>query len=117
MSEKPVILITEPEKQAIERNNLEIEINNYDNSHLYYKSVDLGTFKEIANLRRENQLLEDQIKNYIEEMQTLKIQISAREEECKKLEVLVECLKLGVTLNQEQENLLDKVLFGGDSNE
>ena len=34
----------------------------------------------------ENQQVEDQIKNYIEEIQTLKIQISAREEEYKKLE-------------------------------
>lgn len=34
-----------------------------------------------------------------------------------KLEILIENLKLGVTLNQEQEGLLDKVLFGGDSHE
>lgn len=59
MSEKPVILITEPEKQLIEKDNLEIEINNYDNSHLYYKGFDLGTFKEIANLRQENKQLKD----------------------------------------------------------
>lgn len=72
MSEEPVILITDPEKQLIEKNNFEIEINNYDNSHLYYKGFDLGTFKEIANLRQENQ--------------QLKIQISSREEEYKKLE-------------------------------
>lgn len=38
-------------------------------------------------------------------------------EKNKKLEVLVECLKLGVTLNQEQEELLDKILLGGDNNE
>lgn len=38
-------------------------------------------------------------------------------EKVNKLEILIENLKLGVTLNQEQENLLDKVLFGGDSNE
>lgn len=59
MSEKPVILITEPEKQLIEKDNFEIEINNYDNSHLYYKGFDLGTFKEIVNLRQEINNLED----------------------------------------------------------
>lgn len=38
-------------------------------------------------------------------------------EQNKKLEILVECLKLGVVLNQEQEKLLDRILFGrGDSN-
>lgn len=59
MSEEPVILITKPEKQLIEKDNLEIEINNYDNSHLYYKGFDLGTFKEIVNLRQENKQLKD----------------------------------------------------------
>lgn len=41
------------------------------------------------------------------------------EQQCKKqqkiinkLEILIENLKLGVTLNQEQEDLLNKVLFG-----
>lgn len=72
MSEEPAILITDPEKQLITKNNIEIEIYNYDNSHLYYKACDLGTLKEIANLRQENQ--------------QLKIQISAREEEHKKFE-------------------------------
>lgn len=38
-------------------------------------------------------------------------------EKVNKLEILIENLKLGVTLNQEQEDLLDKFLFGGDSNE
>lgn len=56
MNKEPIILITKPEKQLIEKDNLEIEINNYDNSHLYYKGFDLGTFKEIINLRQENQL-------------------------------------------------------------
>lgn len=59
MSEEPVILITKLEKQLIEKDNLEIEINNYDNSHLYYKGFDLGTFKEIVNLRQENKQLKD----------------------------------------------------------
>lgn len=62
MSEEPVILITKPEKQLIEKDNLEIEINNYDNSHLYYKGFDLGTFKEIVNLRQENKILKEKNK-------------------------------------------------------
>ena len=61
MGEEPVISITKPEKQLIEKNNLEIEINNYDNSHLYYKGFDLGTFKEIVNLRQENQFLKEEL--------------------------------------------------------
>lgn len=32
----------------------------------------------------------------------------------KKLECLVESIKLGVTLNEEQEDLLDKILFVSD---
>lgn len=59
MSEKPVILITKPEKQLIEKDNFEIKINNYDNSHLYYKGFDLGTFKEIVNLKKANGQLKD----------------------------------------------------------
>lgn len=61
MNKEPIILITKPEKQLIEKDNLEIEINNYDNSHLYYKGFDLGTFKEIVNLRQENQSLKEEL--------------------------------------------------------
>jgi hypothetical protein len=61
MNREPIILITKPEKQLIEKDNLEIEINNYDNSHLYYKGFDLGTFKEIVNLRQENKQLKDKL--------------------------------------------------------
>ena len=50
------------------------------------------------------------IKFLLKENQELK-------EKVNKLEILIESLKLGVTLNQEQEDLLDKVLFGGDSDE
>lgn len=61
MNKEPIIFITKPEKQLIKKDNLEIEINNYDNSHLYYKGFDLGTFKEIVNLRQENQELKKQV--------------------------------------------------------
>lgn len=35
-------------------------------------------------------------------------------EKVNKLEILIENLKLGVTLNQEQEDLLDEILFRGN---
>lgn len=50
------------------------------------------------------------IKELLQENKQLK-------EKVNKLEILIESLYLGVTLNQEEEDLLDKVLFGGDSNE
>lgn len=67
--------------------------NNYD-----FKLYEMGisALKEIENLQQENKQLKEKVN---------------------KLEILIENLKLGVTLNQEQEDLLDKVLFGGDSNE
>ena len=36
------------------------------------------------------------------------------QEKFNKLEILIENLKLGVTLNQEQEDLLDEILFRGN---
>lgn len=68
MNKEPIIFITKPEKQLKEKDNLEIEINNYDNSHLYYKGFDLGTFKEIANLQQENKQLKEEkrkVRDYI----------------------------------------------------
>lgn len=38
-------------------------------------------------------------------------EIHQLKEKVKKLEILIESLKLGVTLNQEQEDLLDEILF------
>lgn len=52
-------------------------------------------FEKYCNLQQENKQLKEKVN---------------------KLEILIENLKLGVTLNQEQEDLLDKILFGGDSN-
>ena len=67
--------------------------DNYD-----FKLYEMGisALKEIENLQQENKQIKEKVN---------------------KLEILIENLKLGVTLNQEQEDLLDKVLFGGDSNE
>lgn len=54
MSEKPVIYISEPNK-TIENysNGCSITKYDFDNSHLYYKGKDLGTFKELYKLKDE----------------------------------------------------------------
>ena len=44
-------------------------------------------------------------------VKTLENQNKKQQEIIDKLEILIENLKLGVTLNQEQEDLLDKILF------
>lgn len=64
--------------------------------YLIPKDVFKELFNEMINWKEENKQLKEKVN---------------------KLEILIENLKLGVTLNQEQEDLLDKVLFGGDSNE
>lgn len=53
----------------------------------------------------------------IQNLDNLEKQNKQLKEKVNKLEILIENLKLGVTLNQEQEGLLDKVLFGDDSHE
>lgn len=64
----------------------------------------------VFSLEYDKETLRDIVLELQEENEQLKEKIN-------KLEILIENLKLGVTLNQEQEDLLDKVLFGGDSNE
>lgn len=59
----------------------------------------------------------DEFKELFNEMSNWREESKQLKEKVNKLEILIENLKLGVTLNQEQEDLLDKVLFGGDSNE
>ena len=59
----------------------------------------------------------DVFKELFDEMENWKEESKKQKEKVNKLEILIESLYLGVTLNQEQEDLLDKVLFGGDSNE
>ena len=59
----------------------------------------------------------DVFKELFNEMINWKEESKKQKEKVNKLEILIESLYLGVTLNQEEEDLLDKVLFGGDSNE
>ena len=58
----------------------------------------------------------DVFKELFNEMINWKEESKKQKEKVNKLEILIESLYLGVTLNQEEEDLLDKVLFGGDSN-
>ena len=54
----------------------------------------------------------DVFKELFNEMINWKEESKKQKEKVKKLEILIESLYLGVTLNQEEEDLLDKVLFG-----
>ena len=81
MNKEPIIFITKPEKQLKEKDNLEIEINNYDNSHLYYKGFDLGTFKEIANLKQENQKYKEVIDKAIEYIESKEYEYGDEEQD------------------------------------
>ena len=81
MNKEPIIFITKPEKQLKEKDNLEIEINNYDNSHLYYKGFDLGTFKEIANLRQQNKKYKKVIEKAIEYIESKEYQYGDEEQD------------------------------------
>lgn len=68
----------------------------------------------------DNRTIEEVRKNetkLINEIKVLEQQCKKQKEKINKLEILIENLKLGVTLNKEQEDLLDKALFGSDSNE
>ena len=73
--------------------------------------------KEIEKLRKENKKLQGRIK-YLERSNNRREDtILEQRQEINDLEILIESLCLGVTLNQEEENLLDKILFIGDRNE
>lgn len=47
----------------------------------------------------------------IQNLDNLEKQNKQLKEKVNKLEILIESLKLGVTLNQDQEDLLDEILF------
>lgn len=58
----------------------------------------------VFSLEYDKETLRDMVLELQEENEQLK-------EKVNKLEILIENLKLGVTLNQEQEDLLDEILF------
>lgn len=45
---------------------------------------------------------------------SLRLLLADKDKEIEKLEALVECLYKKVPLNEEEEKLLDKILFGGN---
>ena len=53
----------------------------------------------------------DVFKELFNEMINWKEESKQLKEKVNKLEILIENLKLGVTLNQEEEDLLDEILF------
>lgn len=67
MNENPIIQITPPEVSVIKKNNIIINQYNYDNSHLIYNTEDIGSFKEISNMKQENQQLKEQLVNSYQE--------------------------------------------------
>ena len=76
---------------------------------------------ELCKKIDDNKIFQKKYRNFLEGKERI-IHVSEQEnkqlkEKVNKLEILIENLKLGVTLNQEQEGLLDKVLFGDDSYE
>lgn len=74
-------------------------------------------FNTVAGLevKNESQAIAKEV--VLSEIENLQQENKQLKEKVNKLEILIENLKLGVTLNQEQEDLLDKVLFGDDSHE
>lgn len=79
----------------------------------YYKDTSIDDAGYLKKLFVRN--LGDVKRRYIKYDKPKFDNLEKLKEKVNKLEILIENLKLGVTLNQEQEDLLDKVLFGGDS--
>lgn len=83
----------------------------------------LNKAPDYDDLLKENKKLQEELKYTIGIVEHNRIiseknkEIHQLKEKVNKLEILIENLKLGVTLNQKQEDLLDKVLFGDDSHE
>lgn len=57
MKEEPIITITKPkeEKIIVDGSGIIATVYNYDNSHVIFKGVDLGTFLELVEMKKENQ--------------------------------------------------------------
>lgn len=70
IEDKPLIIITEPEIQHTQKESFNdglvcIDIYDYDNSHIIYKNIDLGSFKELVKRNQEmNDLREAAEENY-----------------------------------------------------
>lgn len=73
--------------------------------------------QNLDNLEKQNKQLQEELKWTVGIVEYNRIiseknkEIHQLKEKVNKLELLIESLKLGVTLNQEQEDLLDEILF------
>lgn len=70
------------------------------------KSADINYISKDLFPKTYNRTMIDD--DYIKQLEQENKQLK---EKVNKLEILIESLKLGVTLNQEQEDLLDEILF------
>lgn len=78
----------------------------------YYKdtSIDDASYSKKLFVRN----LGDVKRRYVKYDKPKFYNLEKLKEKVNKLEMLIENLKLGVTLNQEQEDLLDEILFRGN---
>ncbi len=78
----------------------------------YYKDTSIDDAGYLKKLFVRN--LGDVKRRYIKYDKPKFDNLEKLKEKVNKLEILIENLKLGVTLNQEQEDLLDEILFRGN---
>lgn len=78
----------------------------------YYKDTSIDDASYLKKLFVRN--LGDVKRRYVKYDKPKFDNLEKLKEKVNKLEMLIENLKLGVTLNQEQEDLLDKILFRGN---
>lgn len=78
----------------------------------YYKDTSIDDAGYLKKLFVRN--LSDVKRRYIKYDKPKFDNLEKLKEKVNKLEILIENLKLGVTLNQEQEDLLDEILFRGN---
>lgn len=78
----------------------------------YYKDTSIDDVGYLKKLFVRN--LGDVKRRYVKYDKPKFDNLEKLKEKVNKLEILIENLKLGVTLNQEQENLLDEILFRGN---
>lgn len=78
----------------------------------YYKDTSIDDTSYLKKLFVRN--LGDVKRRYIKYDKPKFDNLEKLKEKVNKLEMLIENLKLGVTLNQEQEDLLDEILFRGN---
>lgn len=78
----------------------------------YYRDTSIDEAGYLKKLFVRN--LSDVKRRYIKYDKPKFDNLEKLKEKVNKLEILIENLKLGVTLNQEQEDLLDEILFRGN---